>query len=521
MMEVRDFVRGIKQSLDEVSQLPRYNILGSAADRAALLRDLEQARLEEPNLASEEHEMLQELLEAKAGCPPLPVLQEEFQRLLGSKDHGALLRSAEASIVLLRSWPIQHGPSLFEAQRIEGHSQSTAQDGTEQLLETTTRPCPRCFVAIEKEGGCQHMTCSNPRCRHEFCWLCLRDWKSPGHDGLQCALRRLEGASNEEVLADIEAQIPRNWAAQDESTRPSRKEDYAVEVRQRFQSALTTRLASDEELLRSTEGTEADPLLLSLRLLRFYDRAEQRLRRVANDNSREGLCSGLAWLRQRWWLRLDPEEAVAVGLEHEGAGETVANILWRSERIGAEHAVRCLEEREKAEAKERLLSSILPRRFLGHFGHQGPHLSERPDKLLLQRHLVGMLEGLEAELPSMKTKATSAAQRALSLAKAARESWQANIVLELTGHLPPASGSYAQSAALAGERWAHALQDRGRHLQTLLAKGLETPAADEMIWEMEVSTATELLNEARRCVFKLALEYCGGTRRTVRRRGER
>jgi E3 ubiquitin-protein ligase RNF144 len=41
--------------------------------------------------------------------------------------------------------------------------------------------CPRegCGHGIEKNEGCMHMTC---RCGHEFCWLCLNNWKdTPRH----------------------------------------------------------------------------------------------------------------------------------------------------------------------------------------------------------------------------------------------------------------------------------------------------------------------------------------------------
>eukprot|EP01084_Bolivina_argentea_P161276 280778_1 len=45
-----------------------------------------------------------------------------------------------------------------------------------------TKECPKCKNHIEKNQGCNHMTC---RCGYEFCWLCRRDWKKIGY-GHQC-----------------------------------------------------------------------------------------------------------------------------------------------------------------------------------------------------------------------------------------------------------------------------------------------------------------------------------------------
>lgn len=44
-------------------------------------------------------------------------------------------------------------------------------------IKANTRTCPQCNVLIEKNDGCNHMTCVNPNCRYEFCWICRRDWK--------------------------------------------------------------------------------------------------------------------------------------------------------------------------------------------------------------------------------------------------------------------------------------------------------------------------------------------------------
>lgn len=46
---------------------------------------------------------------------------------------------------------------------------------TEQYLAANSKACPGCKRPIEKNQGCNHMTCS--QCKHEFCWLCLIEWK--------------------------------------------------------------------------------------------------------------------------------------------------------------------------------------------------------------------------------------------------------------------------------------------------------------------------------------------------------
>eukprot|EP01088_Endostelium_zonatum_P005907 TRINITY_DN1791_c0_g2_i1.p1 TRINITY_DN1791_c0_g2~~TRINITY_DN1791_c0_g2_i1.p1 ORF type:complete len:691 (+),score=189.04 TRINITY_DN1791_c0_g2_i1:56-2128(+) len=42
-----------------------------------------------------------------------------------------------------------------------------------------TKGCPSCNTRIEKNGGCNHMTCG--QCGHQFCWLCLGNYDSGNH----------------------------------------------------------------------------------------------------------------------------------------------------------------------------------------------------------------------------------------------------------------------------------------------------------------------------------------------------
>jgi len=47
---------------------------------------------------------------------------------------------------------------------------------SKDFMENETKQCPFCLAWIEKNGGCNHMTCNH--CRGEFCWLCFGDWKT-------------------------------------------------------------------------------------------------------------------------------------------------------------------------------------------------------------------------------------------------------------------------------------------------------------------------------------------------------
>ncbi|KAI1710151.1 IBR domain, a half RING-finger domain-containing protein [Ditylenchus destructor] len=60
--------------------------------------------------------------------------------------------------------------------------QSFGEEESLRWMTTNSKPCPKCESPIEKNGGCNHMTCRN--CNHEFCWLCMKNWH--GHNTGTC-----------------------------------------------------------------------------------------------------------------------------------------------------------------------------------------------------------------------------------------------------------------------------------------------------------------------------------------------
>lgn len=56
---------------------------------------------------------------------------------------------------------------------------------TANYISAHTKDCPKCHICIEKNGGCNHMQCFS--CKHDFCWMCLGDWKCHGSEYYECS----------------------------------------------------------------------------------------------------------------------------------------------------------------------------------------------------------------------------------------------------------------------------------------------------------------------------------------------
>ncbi|KAJ2161345.1 hypothetical protein GGF46_001523 [Coemansia sp. RSA 552] len=55
---------------------------------------------------------------------------------------------------------------------------------TSNWIKANTKECIKCKSTIEKNGGCNHMTCRS--CHHEFCWVCMGPWSEHGQSFYSC-----------------------------------------------------------------------------------------------------------------------------------------------------------------------------------------------------------------------------------------------------------------------------------------------------------------------------------------------
>jgi ariadne-1 len=55
---------------------------------------------------------------------------------------------------------------------------------TANWIKSNTKECSKCQSTIEKNGGCNHMTCK--KCKHEFCWVCMGPWVEHGTAWYSC-----------------------------------------------------------------------------------------------------------------------------------------------------------------------------------------------------------------------------------------------------------------------------------------------------------------------------------------------
>lgn len=55
-------------------------------------------------------------------------------------------------------------------------SEARWDEASKIAIKVTTKPCPQCRTATERDGGCMHMVCTRSGCGYEWCWVCQTAW---------------------------------------------------------------------------------------------------------------------------------------------------------------------------------------------------------------------------------------------------------------------------------------------------------------------------------------------------------
>ena len=70
-----------------------------------------------------------------------------------------------------------------------------------KLFLANIKQCPKCHRDIEKNQGCNHMTCKKEAggCGYEFCWVCLGEWKPHDNSYYECKKYTQKKEENKEL----------------------------------------------------------------------------------------------------------------------------------------------------------------------------------------------------------------------------------------------------------------------------------------------------------------------------------
>ncbi|KAH7916599.1 hypothetical protein BJ138DRAFT_1121710 [Hygrophoropsis aurantiaca] len=97
---------------------------------------------------------------------------------------------------------------------------------TANWIKSNTKECSKCQSTIEKNGGCNHMTCK--KCKHEFCWVCMGPWSEHGTAWYSCnRFDEKEGVDARDAQSKSRASLERylhyynRWANHEQSAKLS------------------------------------------------------------------------------------------------------------------------------------------------------------------------------------------------------------------------------------------------------------------------------------------------------------
>lgn len=136
-------------------------------------------------------------------------------------------------------------------------SKNQSESENVKWLQVNAKKCPNCHKHIEKNQGCNHMTCRKEAggCGHEFCWLCLANWK--GHN----ACNKYENKDVEENNKNIKHELDRYIHYFDRYMNHKKSLTYALKMKKTTEKNIeklnTNKMIPYNDLMFLREGVKS------------------------------------------------------------------------------------------------------------------------------------------------------------------------------------------------------------------------------------------------------------------------
>ncbi|KAJ7954537.1 RBR-type E3 ubiquitin transferase [Quillaja saponaria] len=133
---------------------------------------------------------------------------------------------------------------------------NTSEAENTKWISAYCKPCPKCKRPIEKNHGCNHMTCTHP-CYFQFCWICFDKWSE--HRSCNSYLQSEELKEEEKQRRKVKAELRRyshyyeRWA-NNEHSRQKAISDFRELKRVQLEKLTSTQSQTESQLNFITEA---------------------------------------------------------------------------------------------------------------------------------------------------------------------------------------------------------------------------------------------------------------------------
>ncbi|CAI5705887.1 unnamed protein product [Peronospora effusa] len=150
-------------------------------------------------------------------------------------------------VFCLRCGEEAHSPVTCE-QLASWQEKCRNESETANWILANTKKCPKCSVRIEKNQGCNHMTCRS--CNYEFCWICIEGWDKHGSGTggfYKCNRYDADAASADTDAARAKAELDRYLHYYQRFANHSEAGKFAQRMREGTESRMIELQASHDD----------------------------------------------------------------------------------------------------------------------------------------------------------------------------------------------------------------------------------------------------------------------------------